>query len=217
MVTMLPTIMTISLTPIHDVKMTVTTSWKRSFRGHLIITPSLVVHHYLCFIRCIYEWYPKSIVWWGSDVRNVIFSRAICFLFALINVSVFKYIYLLNGLVNNWRRNLSLWTSVLIWPSYQMGATPKKCFSLKKCLILYTSLLKEKKLLWYNCNLYLFHMGIRDMYIDRNKIIKVLPILNEGIYLPIIICITWSQSLLIRGTIEHIIGVQQLCLHLKGP
>ena len=41
----------------------------------------------------------------------------------------------------------------------------------------------------------MFHMGIRDIYMDRKKIIKVLAKLNEGIYLPRIICIT----LLISG------------------
>ena len=39
-----------------------------------------------------------------------------------------------------------------------------------------------------------FHMGIRDMYFDRNKILKVLAKIYEGIYHPSIICVTQNQD-----------------------
>ena len=44
-----------------------------------------------------------------------------------------------------------------------------------------------------------FHMGIPDMYIDWNKLIKSLAQLNDGIYFLSIICITWSQANYIEG------------------
>ena len=101
----------------------------------------------------------------NSFTHNLSITCYVC----MIRIAAFLWKYFLN-------EGLKAFIMVKEHPIF---VSNKEKYAIKACLFYY------KKLSWF----YLFHIGIRDMHIDRNKILKILAKLNEGIFFKCVNCV----------------------------